>query len=500
MSYTEKEIYWNEKHQNPNWSDEIHFSEFFENEMNELNFNKGIINNTEITSRLLLNHLSVFSFSNNTKIIDFACGKGDLLLRLAEHLPSCHSFGIDISEYAISKFTEKVASKKLTDCIKPITGSIESLRELNESYSNDIDIIICRDAFYMLTPEEQSLFFKLSESLLKETGILYIADSAVNINIVDTIKKHVIKRQHGGAPITWSINGSGRNFSISDKALGTRLDLISNPIINEDVIYKSFGSAAKFCLSSSTKNAYENLSEIAKPQKIKNQRISDYIYAKFIFCKTPIIKHSVSSSILVKFSKNFSYQNNETIINKGLYSFEIGKWNLVLGQSGVGKTTILKYIAEWYKNKNIDISNKPKKVFLLEQNPKLIEDISVKSNLILFNNNEKIINQVLINLGLPQSILKRVHSRNKLSGGEYQRIALAQAVISEPDLLLLDEPCTGMDQVKKYQFFSNLKSYYVSNEIKSPTIIAVDHEFNSIESFFNNYYEIIHQRIYAISK
>lgn len=67
-----------------------------------------------------------------------------------------------------------------------------------------------------------------------------------------------------------------------------------------------------------------------------------------------------------------------------------------------------------------------------------------------------------------------------LSGGQQQRIFVARALVSEPDLLLLDEPATGIDSSRQREFYELLRDL---NE--DMTIIMVSHDISAVSTYVN---------------
>lgn len=67
-----------------------------------------------------------------------------------------------------------------------------------------------------------------------------------------------------------------------------------------------------------------------------------------------------------------------------------------------------------------------------------------------------------------------------LSGGQQQRIFVARALVSEPDLLLLDEPATGIDSSRQREFYELLRDL---NE--NMTIIMVSHDISAVSTYVN---------------
>jgi zinc transport system ATP-binding protein len=67
---------------------------------------------------------------------------------------------------------------------------------------------------------------------------------------------------------------------------------------------------------------------------------------------------------------------------------------------------------------------------------------------------------------------------SELSGGQRQRVLLARALVSDPDLLLLDEPAAGLDQKVEHDFFELLRELN-----QSKTVVLVSHDLGFVASF-----------------
>ena len=66
-----------------------------------------------------------------------------------------------------------------------------------------------------------------------------------------------------------------------------------------------------------------------------------------------------------------------------------------------------------------------------------------------------------------------------MSGGQRQRVLLARTLIGEPKLLLLDEPCSGLDKVTIKNFYKILDDLYEKGNI---TIVMATHDLNEIHN------------------
>ena len=123
----------------------------------------------------------------------------------------------------------------------------------------------------------------------------------------------------------------------------------------------------------------------------------------------------------------------------------------LLGPNGAGKSTLMKIMVGVWDATSGEVQV-PKSVgFLPEQNP-LYEDMYVREYLRFFvglrskeqgaKNEDQLVEELIERVGLTAEANKRV---GQLSKGYKQRVGLAQAMIGDPELLILDEPTTGLD-------------------------------------------------------
>ena len=123
----------------------------------------------------------------------------------------------------------------------------------------------------------------------------------------------------------------------------------------------------------------------------------------------------------------------------------------LLGPNGAGKSTLMKIMVGVWDATSGEVQV-PKSVgFLPEQNP-LYEDMYVREYLHFFvglrskeqgaKTKDQLVEELIERVGLTAEANKRV---GQLSKGYKQRVGLAQAMIGNPELLILDEPTTGLD-------------------------------------------------------
>ena len=197
--------------------------------------------------------------------------------------------------------------------------------------------------------------------------------------------------------------------------------------------------------------------------------------------------------------KNVSFRAGGTTKVKNV-SFNIknkGDIICLLGPSGVGKTTILRTIAglEKIKSGSIKLKNKTlssakdhiepenRNISLSFQENSLFPHYTIEKNINLgaeakkLNGKKKISPKKIIKLLNIEKILSKYP--HQISAGEAQRAALARSLVTQPDLLLLDEPLSNVDQSFKEEIQVQLKK--LLNDLKITTIV-VTHD--SYEAFY----------------
>ncbi len=195
---------------------------------------------------------------------------------------------------------------------------------------------------------------------------------------------------------------------------------------------------------------------------------------------------------------NIEKQLNHFVLN---VDFDVKNEILcIMGESGSGKTSILNSIAGLLTpdkgsivlNENIifseQINLKPQErnIGYVFQDYALFPNMSVKDNIFFMNPDESYSNSLIEKLGI-EYLLKNFP--NTLSGGEKQKVSIVRALSNKPDLLLMDEPFSSIDEKFKNKFYEELIEIKKSLDIP---IIMVTH--NRIEA------EILSNRVIFIDK
>lgn len=172
-------------------------------------------------------------------------------------------------------------------------------------------------------------------------------------------------------------------------------------------------------------------------------------------------------------------------------SFKIGSGEIVgfLGPNGAGKSTLMKILTTYLKAdegtavvNGIDVSSDLKKVkktlgYLPEHNP-LYLDLYVKEylyfNADIYKVSKNRVEEVIEQTGLTPEVNKKI---GQLSKGYRQRVGLATALLHEPDVLILDEPTTGLDPNQLVDIRGLIKSIG-----KDKTVFLSTHIMQEVEA------------------
>ncbi len=196
---------------------------------------------------------------------------------------------------------------------------------------------------------------------------------------------------------------------------------------------------------------------------------------------------------------SFSYKD-APILENITFSLEKGSHLSIMGESGSGKSTLLKTIYGlldlnsgeifWGKQQvlgpNFNLVPGEKYMRYVAQDFNLMPFTSVAENIGEFlsvfdqENHESRINELLEVIELVNFADVKVKN---LSGGQQQRVALARALAQEPEVLLLDEPFSSIDQFKKNELRHRLFPYLKEKDI---TVLNATHDPNDVLSFADN--------------
>ena len=203
-------------------------------------------------------------------------------------------------------------------------------------------------------------------------------------------------------------------------------------------------------------------------------------------------------------SKNFLINNNcNTVLGNINFQLKRGSFVSIIGASGSGKTTLLKLLAGLIEpssgcilinNSTPQSSRQNKKLGFISQNPALLPWSNVVENINISLKINRHTNQVNDNKKI-KDILKFIkldgvenYYPDQMSGGMKQRVAIARSIIYNPELLIMDEPLSALDEITRDEIRYEILELH---EKYKPTIIFSTH--NIFESV------ILSDRVFVLS-
>ncbi len=213
--------------------------------------------------------------------------------------------------------------------------------------------------------------------------------------------------------------------------------------------------------------------------------------------------------------ENLEKSFGDTKILKGIStSFEKGKTNLIIGQSGSGKTVFLKCLLGLFTPDSGTISYDGKTYSGLSDNEKrdlradmgmvfqgsaLFDSMTIAENVMfplrMFTKMSKSEMEDRVNVVLKRVNLPDAHQKmpSEASGGMQKRVAIARAIVNNPKYLFCDEPNSGLDP-KTAMVIDNLIQE-ITDEYNITTVIN-SHDMNSVMEIGDNI-SLLHQGLLA---
>ena len=185
---------------------------------------------------------------------------------------------------------------------------------------------------------------------------------------------------------------------------------------------------------------------------------------------------------------SFKYdKSNKAALNNINFEIKHKEFLAIIGQTGSGKTTLINLILGLLKPSTGNIFKNFFKPGFVSQSPYLIDD-TIKNNIALGIDDEKIDIDYLYKCLKTVQLEKFINSQQngidtiigekgaRISGGELQRLALARALYRKPDVIILDEPTSSLDENTEKKILNIL-----SELSKKLTVIIVTHNFDNVQ-------------------
>jgi vitamin B12/bleomycin/antimicrobial peptide transport system ATP-binding/permease protein len=198
-----------------------------------------------------------------------------------------------------------------------------------------------------------------------------------------------------------------------------------------------------------------------------------------------------NSNVITIDRLNIRLPNRESLVNAEHIVLSPGDRVLVTGPSGIGKSTLFRAIAGiWPFGSGRILVPKDAKVMLLPQRPyfpvaSLAAAVSYPARLGTFENAR--LAEALTAVGLGQwanRLDEEAHWNRMLSLGEQQRLAIARAILQEPDFLFLDEATASLDEAAEASLYRVLHE-----RLKAATIVSIGHR-STLGAFHRRRFEV----------
>jgi cell division transport system ATP-binding protein len=179
-------------------------------------------------------------------------------------------------------------------------------------------------------------------------------------------------------------------------------------------------------------------------------------------------------------------------------TIKAGEFVSIVGHSGAGKTTLAKMIlaeerpttgsicfesVDIHKLKNKDLTKLRRRIGAVFQDFKLLTNKTAYENIAFAmesvgKSDQEIVNDVPHVLDLVDLSHKIFHFPHQMSGGEKQRLAIARAIINQPEIIIADEPTGNLDPVSTYEVIQILKKI---NDLGT-TVVLTTHNRGVVDS------------------
>tara|TARA_Y100000766_G_scaffold67808_1_gene56876 strand:+ start:1908 stop:2561 length:654 start_codon:yes stop_codon:yes gene_type:complete len=205
---------------------------------------------------------------------------------------------------------------------------------------------------------------------------------------------------------------------------------------------------------------------------------------------------------------NLNYDIEKKIILKNInLSLIEGEFISIMGPSGSGKTSLLRVISGLSKQTTGEIliegklvasdqtfiETENRNIGLVVQDKVLFPHLTVLDNIKFGINNRDISNNKITAM-MSKFKIEDLQDQypHELSGGEGQRVALARTLITNPKILLLDEPFNGLDDKLKSEIYPDIQSILEENKV---TTIMVSHNNEEVQELSHRNFKLLNHKL-----
>jgi zinc transport system ATP-binding protein len=188
-----------------------------------------------------------------------------------------------------------------------------------------------------------------------------------------------------------------------------------------------------------------------------------------------------SDGYILKVSNLSVKLQNQVIIDNLSFNLKKGKTLAILGPNGAGKTTLLKALLNLVPYEGTIEWGEKVKIGYVPQNI-AVTDIPISVKEFLSAKSQVNIGKYLASVKLTDKSIPR-KNLGLLSGGELRRVLIAWALTEDPNVLLFDEPTTGVDIDSEEPIFVMLKEL---KEKKGITMLLITHDIHIVREYSDN--------------
>ncbi|TMK73185.1 MAG: metal ABC transporter ATP-binding protein [Actinobacteria bacterium] len=188
---------------------------------------------------------------------------------------------------------------------------------------------------------------------------------------------------------------------------------------------------------------------------------------------------------------SFAYGHGPLVLRDVDFTVERGEFVAIAGPNGGGKTTLLRLVLGLEQPTSGRVEVQARRLAYLPQRaqsgvdtPLTVEELVAAGRMPrtrlagpLRSTDHDAVREAIARVGLGASAKRRLST---LSGGQQQRAFIAKALAGNPDLLVLDEPTTGVDAEAQESLAALLEQLHRELDV---TVLYVSHEFGAVERF-----------------
>lgn len=331
------------------------------------------------------------------------------------------------------------------------------IKKTIKEYSNKLHVekLMDRDIFKLSGGEKQFIAITACACLDNDIYLFDEPSSSLDEKSIIWVKNTILK-----------LKKLGKIVIIAEHRMHFLKDIFDKLVLIEQ------GSAKVYPREEIEKISYD---EFSKKHNLRSFFKTDLKKVEYV-CTLDAMDHIFGDSILCK---NFVINYGDKKVCDFTLSLPKGV-TFIIGENGIGKSSVVKNMAgllktkaqTYYENKKITKSYKYISFVMQDVNYQIFTD-SVWSEISIVSDDEDKKNKVLKELGLYS---KKDFHPQILSGGEKQRLMIAQARVSDKPIVIFDEPTSGLDKKQMLKIAEYLKEMTAEGK----TVIVITHDYELI--------------------